>query len=223
MKVSVIIPVFNEEATILELVHRVQATDLDKDIIVVDDGSTDATPSLLAGLQGVTLLRHPRNLGKGAAIRTALESARGEIVLIQDADLEYDPGDYRRLLDPIERGEADIVYGSRILGRTRRGYLRYYLGGRLLSWLTNRLYGTRLTDVPTGYKVFRSSVLRAVRIETDGFGFCAEITAKLARRGHSIREVPIAYRPRNFRDGKKITWRSGLSFLSTLCLYRLRS
>ena len=218
MKTSILIPAFNEEATICEIVRRVQASPIEKEIIIVDDGSTDRTPSLLASLQAknIVVVRHPRNLGKGAAVRTGLEHVRGDIVLIQDADLEYDPSDYPKLIAPILRGEADVVYGSRIRGQTRRGYLCYYLGGRMLSWLANRLYGTQLTDVPTGYKVFRTQLLKSIDLRTDGFGFCAEITAKLARRGHKIVEVGISYRPRSFREGKKITWRSGLAFIWTL-------
>ena len=189
----------------------------------MDDGSTDQTSSLLAALQSpdMVVVRHPRNMGKGAAVRTGLEHVRGDLVLIQDADLEYDPSDYPQLVGPIFRGEADVVYGSRIKGQTRRGYLRYYLGGKLLSWVTNRLYGTQSTAVPTGYKAFRTQLLKSVTLETNGFGFCAEITAKLAKQGHRIREVAISYTPRSFREGKKITWQSGLAFLWTLVRCRI--
>ena len=222
MITSVLMPVFNEEATIREIVRRVQASPIEKEIIVVDDGSTDGTAALLDAMKpaGVEVIRHPRNLGKGAAVRTALARARGDIVVVQDADLEYDPADYPRLIAPILRGDTDVVYGSRIKGHTRRGYLRYYLGGRMLSWFTNLLYGTQLSDVPTGYKVFKIQALRDMRLETDGFGFCAEVTAKAARRGLRIVEVGISYSPRSFREGKKISWRSGLGFL--LKLFRCR-
>lgn len=218
MITSVLIPVFNEEATIREIVRRVQASPIEKEIIVVDDGSTDGTPAFLDALNSpdVVIVRHSRNLGKGAAVRTGLQHVRGDIVLIQDADLEYDPSDYPRLIAPILRGDADVVYGSRIKGHTRRGYLRYYLGGRMLSCSANLLYGTQLTDVPTGYKVFKTQLLKGLGLAVDGFGFCAEVTAKAARRGHRIVEVGISYSPRSFKEGKKISWRSGLFFLWTL-------
>ncbi len=225
MILSVIIPVFNEDATIGEIVRRVQAVPVEKELVVVDDGSTDGTAACLRELRspGVLVITHPRNRGKGAAVRTGLQHVTGEIVLIQDADLEYDPAEYPSLIEPIARGGTDVVYGSRIRGQTQRGYLLYYLGGRLLSWFTNRLYGTKLTDVPTGYKVFRTSVLKSVPLRTDGFAFCAEITARLVERGFRIVEVPISYRPRRFREGKKITWRSGAAFLWTLLRYRFSS
>jgi dolichol-phosphate mannosyltransferase len=226
MKLSLLIPVYNEQATVAELISRVLAAPYDKEIIVVDDASSDATPRILSELRAVhpevRLLRHESNRGKGAAIRTALQAATGEVILVQDADLEYDPADYPELLGPVLEQGAPVVYGSRILGGGKASYLRYYLGGRLVSFATNLLFGTKLTDVPTGYKAFRADVLRSLVLKEDRFGFCYEATAQLAARGIPIREVPVSYRPRSFREGKKIRWRDGLRALWILLLYRFR-
>ncbi|HBA83809.1 MAG TPA: glycosyl transferase [Verrucomicrobia bacterium] len=218
MKLSVVIPVFNEEATLRQIIERVQSTPHEKELIVVDDGSIDGTPALLRELSSpnVIVLTHAQNRGKGAAVRTALEQVHGEVAIIQDADLEYTPNDYPALIEPIVRGDANVVYGSRIMGTSRRGYLPYYLGGRTISWAANILYGIKLTDLPTGYKAFKTSILKNLVLEMDRFAFCAEVTAKLARQGHAILEVPISYQPRSFREGKKITWHAGLDLLWTL-------
>lgn len=225
MKLSVIMPVYNEAATIAESVGRVAAAQvpIPKELIIVDDGSTDGTRELLSRIQPdvATVLFHERNLGKGAAIRTALEHVSGEIVIIQDADLEYDPADYPALIRPILDGTAQVVYGSRVLkAGNPYSYLRFYLGGRLLSWIANLLYGIRITDEPTCYKVFRRDLLKGLDLECRGFEFCPEVTAKVARRGIPIYEVPIHYRPRSTREGKKICWKDGLYAIWILVKYR---
>ncbi len=208
---SILIPVYNEERTIREILRRVRAVDVPKEIIVVDDGSTDGTPSALAEAEGITLLRHERNQGKGAAILSALEHARGEICITQDADLEYDPSDipglYRRYL----AGGVDAVFGSRnITGSHRHSSPLFYLGGRLVSVLASLLYGTWITDEPTGYKLVRTDLLRSLGLRSQGFDLCPELTARILRRGGRIVEVPIRYEPRSWAEGKKITARDGL-------------
>jgi len=212
---SVVIPVYNERATVEELLKRVQAVPIDKEIVIVDDGSTDGTRELLAGLGAadgrVRVLLQPANHGKGAALRRGFAEARGAIVLIQDADLEYDPADYPALLDPIERGVADVVFGSRFLGGPHRVLLFWHsVGNWLLTTLSNMLTNLNLTDVWTCYKVFRAEVLRSVTLREDRFGFEAEVTAKVARGHWRIYEVPIAYHGRPYAEGKKITWKDGI-------------
>ena len=222
MKVSVIIPSFNEEITLPEVLKRVRAVPCDKEIIVVDDGSTDGTSFILAkeNGHGIKIVRHPNNLGKGAAIQSALLSVTGEVTLIQDADLEYSPSEIPRLIKPIADGHADAVYGSRVrAGRSR--YLRYWLGSKIISLFANCLYGTKLTDLTTGYKVFKTEVVRGLGLKARGFEFCAEVTAKLARRGCRIVEVPVSYCPRSFKEGKKIRWQSGVGALWVLMINRL--
>jgi glycosyltransferase involved in cell wall biosynthesis len=210
---SVLVPVYNEAATVDALLHRVVNGPYSHpvmEVLVVDDGSTDPTPALLARwatTPGVRLLRHARNRGKGAAIRTGLAHAQGTITIIQDADLEYDPADYPRLVEIIRRGESAVVYGSRYL---RPAQPLPWSKFRLAVWLCNRLvrllYGQRLTDEATCYKALRTELLRALQLEADHFEVCAEITAKLARLGRRIVEVPIAYHPRPATAGKKIGW-----------------
>lgn len=193
---------------------------------MVDDGSTDRTAEIAraASHPGLRVLRHSKNRGKGAAIRTGLEAASGEIVLIQDADLEYDPSDYEKLLAPIRAGQAQVVYGSRILRPDNgRSYGRYYWGGRLLSWWTNLLFGSSITDEPAGYKVFQADLLRSLNLTCEGFEFCPEVTAKILRRNIPIVEVPIRYRPRSMEEGKKIRWPDGLKALWTLWKLRWTS
>jgi len=214
-RLSVVIPVYNERATVEALLKRVQAVPLDKEIIVVDDGSTDGTRELLAGLGAadgsLRVLLQPENRGKGAALRRGFAEARGELVLIQDADLEYDPADYPALLDPIERGVADVVFGSRFLGGPHRVLLFWHsVGNRVLTTLSNMLTNLNLTDVWTCYKVFRAEVLRSITLREDRFGFEAEVTAKVARGRWRIYEVPIAYHGRTYAEGKKITWKDGV-------------
>jgi glycosyltransferase involved in cell wall biosynthesis len=227
MKLSVIIPVYNEEATLEELIKRVRSTGLVDEIVVVDDGSTDYSPAILERLKcngqpHLDVLRHPRNRGKGAAMRTGLDRVKGELVLVQDADLEYDPADYPKLLAPFADASTEVVYGSRNLQRNPRSTAAFYWGGRFLSWITNWLYGSQITDEATGYKVIKTHLLRDIGLETDGFEFCPEVTAKLLRRGVRIQEVPISYHPRSWNEGKKIQWQDGAVAIWTLIRYRFR-
>ncbi len=222
MKLSVIIPVFNEKDTISEVISRVKNTPFDKEIIVVDDGSSDGTSEVLKSWEGdAVILSHGRNMGKGSAVRTGLSRATGDAVIIQDADLEYNPQDYGRLLEPIEKGLVHVVYGSRnVSGKNPRSSLSFYLGGVLLSKLTNLLYGSNLTDEATGYKVFRTEIIKKLCIRSKGFEFCPEVTGKLIRGGYRILEVPISYNPRQKSEGKKITWKDGLQAVFNLVKYR---
>jgi len=223
-KLSVIVPVFNEEKTIRELLDRIQAVPLEKEIIIVNDGSTDQTSKLLEEFstqRNVRLLAHERNQGKGAAIRTAIPEITGEMALIQDGDLEYSPEEYPTLLRPIIEGHAHVVYGSRFLGKHRVFLLGHYLGNRFLTLLTNLLYRTRLTDMETCYKVFRSDVLKSLVLHSTGFEIEPEITAKIFKaKKWKVVEKPITYHGRDFHEGKKITWRDGLTALWTLLKYR---
>ena len=222
MRVSFLIPAYNEAATIGEVLERVEALDLDKQVIVVDDGSTDETAAI-AEQKGATVFRQP-NRGKGAAIRAAIPHIDGEIAVIQDADMEYDPIDVPALIEPIERGAADVVFGSRLTGgRPQRAYLFWHLvGNRLLSLVTNVLYNTTLHDMETGYKAFRAEVLRSLDLREDDFAIEPEITAKVCRRGLRIYELPIAYYGRTYAEGKKITWRDGVRAAAVLVQVRLR-
>ncbi len=222
MKISVIIPAFNEKDTIKEIVKRVLETPFKKEIIVVDDGSTDATSEVLRPLPaGVKLLSHKHNLGKGSAVRTGLAAVTGDVVIIQDADLEYSPDDYGRLLEPIEKGRADVVYGSRNkFGKNPRSSFSFYFGGVLLSKLANLLYGSCLTDEATGYKVFRADIIKSLDLRSTGFEFCPEVTGKLLKRGVRIHEVPVSYSPRGKAAGKKITWKDGIRAAADLVKYR---
>jgi glycosyltransferase involved in cell wall biosynthesis len=225
MKLSVIIPVFNEAPTIREILHRVRALPHPKEILVVDDGSLDGTREILRGLAGgeVRVFFHGRNRGKGAAVRTGIERARGDVVVIQDADLEYHPRDIPALLGPIEHGEADVVYGSRFLGGPHRVLnFWHYVGNRLLTLLSNMCTNLNLTDMETGYKIFRIEVLRQIEIESERFGFEPEITAKVARLRCRIFEQPISYSGRDYDEGKKITWRDGVAALGHIIRFTVR-
>ena len=225
MKLSVIIPAYNEDRTIETVINRVLATGLVHEIIVVDDGSQDASVQIVEQLQkdhpSIQLLKHPQNKGKGAAIRTGLASVTGDLVLVQDADLEYDPADYPALLAPFSDPKVKVVYGSRNLRRNAKSTLAFYWGGRLLSWVTNLLYGSAITDEATGYKIIQTDLLRDIGVDTDGFEFCPEITGKLLRRGIKIPEVPISYYPRSREEGKKIQWYDGIVAIWTLVKYRI--
>lgn len=219
--VSVIVPVYNEAAHVDELLRAIQASPVKKEIVIVDDGSTDGTREKLQALppsDNLTVVFHEHNCGKGAAIRTALAYARGEYILIQDSDLEYDPQDYAKLLRPLEEGKANVVYGVRP-DRPERG-LRFFLGAKLLTHLANLLYRAGIHDEATCYKVVRRSVLAKVQLDCQRFEFCPEITAKLCRMGEKIAEVPISYNPRSAMEGKKIRHSDGLLAIWTLIRYR---
>jgi glycosyltransferase involved in cell wall biosynthesis len=226
VRVSFLIPAFDEAPTIAELLDRVAALDLEKQLIVVDDGSTDGTAEIAEEWGdrngGLLVLRQP-NRGKGAAVRAAIAHADGDIAVIQDADLEYDPADVPALIEPIERGVADVVYGSRLSGgKPQRAYLFWHLvGNRFLSLLTGALFNTTLTDMETGYKAFRTEVLRSLDLTEDGFGIEPEITGKICKRKLRVYELPIAYYGRTYAEGKKITWRDGVKAIWVLLRVRL--
>ena len=227
MKVSVLIPVYNEEKTVSQILAQVRAVDLtplEKEIIVVDDGSQDRSADILAeeAQQGdLTFVRHPHNQGKGAAVRTAMAHATGDIFLIQDADLEYDPRDYPSLLRPILEGRAEVVYGSRFLGGPRKAMLFWHMvANKLLTLITNILYDSILSDMETCYKVFRAEIVRSIPLRARGFEFEPEITAKVLKRGYRIFEVPITYTGREYHEGKKIKARDAFIALWTLVKYR---
>jgi glycosyltransferase involved in cell wall biosynthesis len=221
--VSVVMPAYNERSTIEEIIRRVLAVPLKLELIVVDDGSTDGTREYLQELQrelAFTLLLQPKNAGKGAALRTGFAQVRGEIAVIQDADLEYSPEEYPQLIELICTGRADVVYGSRFLGRHRVFLFVHYMGNRLLTLLTNVLYNTMLTDMETCFKAMRVDVLRSMTLKSNRFGIEPEITAKIFKRGFRVYEIPITYDGRGYEDGKKITWRDGIVAVWTLIKYR---
>lgn len=235
MKLSVIIPAYNEERTLAQVIEAVQAVDLagplgvdiERELIVVDDGSSDGTGQILDALEGrpdVQIIRHRRNRGKGAAIRSGFALARGDIIIIQDADMEYDPREFPRLLEPIVQGHADVVYGSRLSGgRPQRVYLFWHLvGNRFLTLLTNILFNSTLSDMETGYKVFRREVVQNFNLRETSFRIEPEMTAQVLRNSHlRVYELPISYYGRTYEEGKKITWRDGLGAIVTLIRCRL--
>jgi glycosyltransferase involved in cell wall biosynthesis len=223
-KLSVIVPVFDERNTVVEILRRMRAVELplDLEIVVVDDGSGDGTRDVLRQLADSTVrvITHTQNRGKGAAIRSGLEQVTGDLVLVQDADLEYDPQDWPALLRPLLRGKAQVVYGSRFTGERRNMLFLHWMGNRFLSLVTNVLYNTTLSDMETCYKLFDRRVLDGIKLHATRFEFEPEITAKILRRGIRIYEVPISYTGREFEEGKKITWRDGFVALWTLVKYR---
>ncbi|MDX6643504.1 MAG: hypothetical protein QOD76_1466 [Solirubrobacteraceae bacterium] len=229
--VSVIVPVYNEVATVEQLLRRVEDLPFRTEIIVVDDGSQDGTAAVLDRLQedgivGMRLLKHEHNRGKGAAVRTGIAASEGDVVVIQDADLEYDPHDLPRVVGPVLEGYADAVYGSRLRGggEPQRAHLFWhYAGNRFLSLITNVLYNTTISDMEVGYKAFRGDLIRSIPLTANGFDFEPEVTAKLLRRGDvRLYEVPISYYGRTYEEGKKITWRDGITALATLLRWRFK-
>ncbi len=235
MKLSVVIPAYNEVSTLEEALRRVRAVRLPKEIIVVEDGSTDGTRELLARLareaepagdplNELKVLFQPKNQGKGAAIRSALGHVTGDVIVIQDADLEYDPRDYMRLLEPILSGQADVVYGTRFYGGGphRVLFFWHYLGNQILTLVSNVLTNLNLTDMEVGYKVFKAEVLKSIEIKSDRFGFEPEVTMKVAKRQCRVYEVPISYHGRTYAEGKKITWKDGIATFYTLFRFWLK-
>jgi len=222
LKLSVVIPVYNEKKSLLEIIRRVQSAPVEKEIILVDDFSTDGTRDLLHVLekQQFKVLYHEKNQGKGAALRTGFRHATGDFVIVQDADLEYDPNEYPKLLQPILNGAADVVYGSRFSGHRKNMTSLHTLGNLFLTGIANLFFRTSITDMETCYKLFKRETIQAIPIECNRFNFEPEITAKLLKRGLRIVEVPIAYSGRSFSEGKKITWRDGFSAVWTLIKYR---
>ena len=220
---SVVMPVYNERDTVEEIIRRVVALPMRIELIVVDDVSTDGTSEILDRLQTelrFTLLKQPRNAGKGAALRRGFAAVTGDLIVVQDADLEYHPEEYPLMTNLIVSGRADVVYGSRFLGTHRVFLLTHYLGNRLLTFITNVLYNTMLTDMETCYKVMRMDVLRSIELKSNGFGIEPEITAKVFKRRYKVYEVPISYDGRGYDEGKKITWRDGVVALWVLLKYR---
>ena len=235
MKLSVLMPVYNEVGTLEEAVHRVRAVRLPKEIIIVDDASTDGSRELLQRIEReiqqardplneIKACFQPVNRGKGAAIKSGVAYVTGDVVIIQDADLEYDPQDYMKLLDPILNGQADVVYGTRFYGSSphRVLFFWHYLGNQLLTFFSNMLTNINLSDMEVGYKVFKSEILKGINIESKRFGFEPEITVKVAKRGCRIYEVPISYHGRTYAQGKKITWKDGFAAFYSLIRFRLK-
>ena len=237
MLLSVVMPVFNEEQFLANIVRQVQAVDLgdmERELVLVDDCSVDRSWEIAQGLEGtvsvdeglkpfdrpIRVFRHPVNQGKGAALRTGFAQAAGELIIIQDADLEYDPADYLKLLAPVLKGKAEVVYGSRFTGERRNMFFHHWIGNRFLTLVTNLLFNTTLSDMETCYKLFKREALQGIVIKSDRFNFEPEITAKILKKGIRIYEVPISYTGREFDEGKKITWRDGL--VALWCLVKFR-
>jgi glycosyltransferase involved in cell wall biosynthesis len=222
--VSIVVPAYNEAATIEEVLRRLRAVPFRREVIVVDDGSTDGTADLAAAVEGVRLIRRPRNAGKGAAVRDGIAATSGAIVVIQDADLEYDPKDLAKLIEPLVEGHADAVYGTRLRGgEPQRAHLFWhYAGNRFLSLVTNVLFNTTISDMEVGYKAFRGDLIRGLRLVSDDFRFEPEVTAKVLKLpGIRLYEVPISYYGRTVAEGKKITWRDGIRAVGALVRFRL--
>ena len=225
MRLSVVIPVYNEEVTIKEIVSRVQALEREKEIVIVDDGSTDGTAEILKEIdnqnEDITVLFHEKNRGKGAVLQTGFATVSGDIIIIQDADLEYDPRDYEVLLVPILDGRADVVYGSRFLGGPHRVlYFWHYVGNRFLTLLSDAFSNLNLTDMETCYKVFKKEVINEITLRSNRFGFEPEFTMKIAKKGFRVYEVPISYSGRTYKEGKKIGWKDGFKAIITIIWFR---
>lgn len=224
MKISVVIPVYNEKDSLRKIVQKVEAVDLEKEIILVDDCSWDGSREILKeyqGRNGFHVLYHDKNRGKGAALRTGFAKAGGDVIIVQDADLEYDPADYATLLGPILDGRADVVFGSRFLGGPHRVmFFWHYMGNKVLTTLSNMMTNLNLTDMETGYKVFAKKVLDSISLTCDRFGFEPEFTSKVARKRFRVYEVPISYSGRDYSEGKKITWRDGVAALWFIFKFR---
>lgn len=223
-KLSIIIPAYNEIKTLEEILKKINTVKIkiDKEIIIVDDFSTDGTIELVKKLsEKYKTIFHDKNKGKGAAIKSALQLVTGDYVIIQDADLEYDPNEYINLIEEIKKGKYQIVYGSRNLKKNVRFKKTYYYGGKLITFITNILYNSKLTDVNTCYKLFKTDILKSLNIEQERFSFCEEVTAKSLKRGYKIKEIPINYYPRNFDEGKKIRIIDGIKSILTLLKYRI--
>ncbi len=222
IRVSIIVPVYNEERTVEELVRRLKEVPLEKEVVIVDDGSTDKTREILENVRDETfrILTLPRNLGKGAAIRAALPFVKGDVVVIQDADLEYNPQELPLVLKPILEGKEEVVYGSRFLRGRPKMRLLNFIANKILAWTATLLLGRRITDEATCYKAFKTSLLRSLDLKCRGFEFCPEVTAKIGRRKVRIREIPISYTPRTKKEGKKVKWKDGFIALYTLFKYR---
>jgi glycosyltransferase involved in cell wall biosynthesis len=222
LKLSVIMSVHNEVHTIRETLRQVQAVDLEKEIIIVDDCSSDGTREILSQIadDGVKVVYHAQNLGKGAGIKTALQYVTGELIIIQDGDLEYDPADYHKLIEPIVEGRASVVYGSRFLGQITNMHFLNYIANKILALTASLLFFTWITDEGTCYKVFKADLLKSLNLKCTGFDFCPEVTAKVLKRGYKIVEVPISYRGRSTDEGKKIRWQDGLRAFLTLIKYK---
>ncbi|HRZ85791.1 MAG TPA: glycosyltransferase family 2 protein [Candidatus Paceibacterota bacterium] len=225
MKLSILIPVYNEKDTILEIIKKIKEVDISKEIIIVDDFSTDGTREILSKIKDkeIKVVFHEKNMGKGRGIRTALDYAKGDIIIIQDADLEYDPNDYSKLIQPILDDKAKVVYGTRFPKMAKKPSLlknHFYLANRILTTSSNILYNAHITDEPTCYKVFSSDVIKNINLKCEKFEFCPEVTAKVRKKGYKIYEVPISYYPRSTEEGKKIKWKDGFEGLWTLIKYR---
>lgn len=223
MLLSVLIPAYNEINNIQNILEKIGEVNIPMEIIVVDDGSTDGTRELLNTLKSdkIKVVFHEKNQGKGGAIKTAIEHSKGDIIIIQDADLEYDPQDYYKLIPVIESGKEKVVYGSRFLNKqNKHSYFSFFLGGQVVTWITNILYFQNLTDEPTCYKVFDAKLLKSIKLNCTGFEFCPEVTAKIAKLGYKIPEVPISYYPRSISEGKKINWKDGVEAIWVLFKYR---
>lgn len=228
-KLSIVIPVYNEIDTLHEILRQVKAVDvgIEKEIILIDDDSTDGTHGILkeieaSGDKSIRIFYHKVNQGKGAALRTGFQHVTGDVTIIQDADVEYDPQDYPKLIQPILAGEADVVYGSRFTVRKQRGLLSSYAANKFLTFISNLFTGLQLTDMETCYKVIRTSILREIPLRSDRFGFEPEITAKLAKRKCRILEIPITYRGRDYAEGKKVSWKDGVAALFHIIRFRFK-